>query len=577
MKFLILASALLLGLQDKGKDRELDTVRYRDFSDLVAEIARDAESADKAHVVWLVDNASMLKASKHGELLAEAIERSFKKAGVGHSVAVLGETPRVALKTGDAGKAAAAVLSLANGAPDDAVKNLLGAVRDAAKLAPAGSGLKKFLVVFTQDNADNEDDVEATAKVLKAAGVALVPVVREAVYSDAYWDKVFSGRIYFPSGGADRYQKLPFKLKGADGAFVEQPYGFPFDWMDPQGSVPSGFAPWAVSRLAQVSGGKVFLYSTDRSSTTFCSRWACPFCAGDHKACDPEFDVTKLKLAEPSWLSRAEVGARIGKDRLAGLVISTWERLWREGVLEAPPTLRPNGSEAPRTEKDPRPTGLQRGGAEWKLVHAQALKAAASADKGSDDLLDAVKKGEKTADRRSLASAEAFAVQLALLSQSFRQLALFCEGMEKAGRVKKAASDGVSSSEFEAADGEKVLSWYWRSYPLCHGGAALKGVKFLGDPKGLHAALDLADRAIEKHAGTPWEILIRRSSIPNFLPIFEQKGEPGAAGGASVRPSAKSSSGQATTETPGSPQRPTRGGAVDPGSRGSGTTTGGSP
>jgi hypothetical protein len=557
-----------------AKGRELDTVRYRDFADIVGDLARDLEPAGKAHVVWLVDNASMLKASKHGELLAEAIERSFKSPDVSHSVAVFGETTRVALANGDAGKAAAAISALAQGPADDAVKNLLGAVRDAAKLARGGSKVRKVLVLFTQDNADNEDDVEATLKVLGNAGVAFVPIVREAIYSDAYWDKAFAGHIYFPAGGIETYRKLPFKLKGADGPFVEHPWGFPFDWMDPAGSVPSGFAPWAVSRLARESGGKVFLYAVDRSLTNYCSRWACPLCAGEHKNCVPEFDVTKLKLAEPALGSRQEAVARPARDRTLSAVLSAWERLYREGILEGAPPLRPGGGEAVRSDKEPAPTGLVRS-PEWKLVHAQALKSADAAERSATDVLQAAKRGEKGADRRSLASAEAFGVQLKLLAQSYRQLALFCEGMDKAARAKKAVSDGVAGSELESPDGGKVLTWYWRSYPLCHGGAALKDIRFLGDPKGLHAALDLADQAIEKHAGTPWELLIRRSSVPVFIAYFEQKGDAAGGTGTTNRPTARSSSTQATTATPGTPQRPSRAGGVDAGSRGAGTTTGG--
>jgi len=133
----------------------------------------------------------------------------------------------------------------------------------------------------------------------------------------------------------------------------------------------------------------------------------------------------------------------------------------------------------------------------------------------------------------------------------------------------------VAAAEFSSPDGEKCIGWYWRSYPLCHGGAALKEIKFLGDPKGLHAALDLADKMIEKHQGEPWELLIRRASVPVFIPFFEQKKGAAAAGGQTPRPTARSSSTQAQTETPGgSPQRPSRGGAVDSG-QGGGTATGG--
>ncbi|HLF92724.1 MAG TPA: hypothetical protein VJB14_04635, partial [Planctomycetota bacterium] len=211
---------------------------------------------------------------------------------------------------------------------------------------------------------------------------------------------------------------------------------------------------------------------------------------------------------------------------------------------------------------------------EWKNVHADALKRAESVDKAANDLLAAAKRTEKEADRRTIASTDAFLVHLKLLSQSYRQLALFCEAMDKAARVKKPATDGVAGSELEALGGEKVIGWYPRNYYLCHGGAALKEIKVLGDPKGLHAALDFADKMIEKHLGTPWELQMRRASVPVFYPIFDEKADAAAGGRSTPRPSAKSSSTQAQTETPGSPQRPSRGSTGESG-RGSGTTTGG--
>jgi hypothetical protein len=96
-------------------------------------------------------------------------------------------------------------------------------------------------------------------------------------------------------------------------------------------------------------------------------------------------------------------------------------------------------------------------------------------------------------------------------------------------------------------------------------------VAFLGNLAGLHAALDVADQMIEKHRGTPWELLLRRASVPVFLPIFERplnKGNPGT----NDRSRAKSSSTPNTTETPAAPARPSRPATADPG-QGGGTST----
>jgi len=574
---LLLAAALPLLAQQDPKDKEardLETVRYRELPEIVDEIAKEAEKGEKTLVVWLIDNATALKASKHGDILSEALIRSFGKPWVHHAVIAFAETPRVVLKpVNDSIRASTAITTLAQQPPEDGVKNCLLNIREAAKLASSFSAPKKFVVLFTPENADNEDDVEVTLKALK--GITFVPIVPEAIASDSYWEASFAGARYFASD-IEKFRKLPFKLKGPEGPYLEFPYGFPFEWMSSTNTVPSGFAPWAVARLAAQTGGKAYLYTVDRSLKSFCGTFACQLCGGGHKSCGAEYDVTKLKLTEPSLVSRAEYGQRRAKDRLVLANLAAWDHLWREGNLDAAPPVKLAGAslvENVRTEKE-RPAPRPDSSTEWKNVHADALKRAESVDKAATELLAAEKRHEKESDRRTVAVTDAFLVHLRLLAQSYRQLALFCEAMDKASRVKKPATDGVAGSELEAPGGEKVTAWYPRNYYLCHGGAALKDVKVLGDPKGLHAALDFADKMIEKHQGTPWELQMRRASVPVFYPLFEQKPDAAGAGRSMPRPTAKSSSTQAGTETPGSPQRPARGSGGESG-RGSGTSTGG--
>ncbi len=94
---------------------------------------------------------------------------------------------------------------------------------------------------------------------------------------------------------------------------------------------------------------------------------------------------------------------------------------------------------------------------------------------------------------------------------------------------------------------------------------------FLGNLVGLHSALDVADQMIEKHRGRPWELLIRRASVPVFQPIFERPIAKGGQG-ATDRSRPKSGSTANTTETPAAPARPSRPATADPG-QGGGTTT----
>ena len=113
---LFLIPLLLLSAAPQQETRESETIRYREFGEIIAEIAKAAEASpgDKALVVWLIDNSSMLKSTKHDELFSDAIARNFKKGKVWHAVVAFAEKPRLVLKsTDDPAKVAAAIEGLA--------------------------------------------------------------------------------------------------------------------------------------------------------------------------------------------------------------------------------------------------------------------------------------------------------------------------------------------------------------------------------------------------------------------------------------------------------------------------------
>jgi hypothetical protein len=280
------------------------------------------------------------------------------------------------------------------------------------------------------------------------------------------------------------------------------------------------------------------------------------------------FDELKLKMTAPEIGSRPEYGARYGREKLYAAVLNAWDRLHRENILRGTPPLKAGGSglsenktsEKPATYKDP---------GDWKAQRQDATKNADLVDKVAAELLDSAKKLEKESSLRTVAAADALVVHLLLLAQSYRQLAAFCDEMIRPG--KAAGGDGVGTSSLESPNGERVISHFYRQYYLCHGGARLKEVAFLGNLSGLHAALDVADQMIEKHKGTPWELLIRRASVPVFFPIFERPAAKGGQG-SNDRSRPKSGSTPNTTETPATPARPSRPATADPG-QGGGTST----
>jgi len=562
-----LLGASVLGFQEPKDSKSPETVRFREFGEIVQDIAKEVEANDKSSLVWLIDNAAVLKTSKHGELLAEYIPKYFKKARISHAIVAMGEQPQLIQKpTDDMARFATSLSLLTNGNPDNSIKNCLANIREAAKVVAGASGAKKYVILFTQENGDNEDNLEETLKALKSVGVIFIPIVPESVYSDPYWASALAGTSYYFD--TEKFKNLSFQLRGPESAFVEFPYGWPFARVDPAYTVPSGFAPYALDRLATYTGGRSFLYSIDRTPFTFCQRYGCALCGGLHKACGAPFDELKLKMAAPDIGSRPEYGARYGREKLFGTIVNTWDRLHREGILRGTPPLKAGGSglsENKSTEKPP----VYRDSTDWKAQRQDALKNADFVDKIAAEFLETIRKLEKESSLRTVATADALAVHLLLLAQGYRQLAAFCDEMLRPG--KAGASDGVGSSALESPNGEKIISHFYRQYYLCHGGARLKEVAFLGNLTGLHAALDVADQMIDKHRGTSWELLIRRASVPVFYPIFAR---PVAKGGQGTNDRSRPKSGSTpnTTETPAAPARPMRPATADT-PQGSGTST----
>lgn len=552
------------------------TVRYKDLPVIVKGVAGRVEKGDKAVVVWLVDTSSSLRTL--GSPLAAAMRGAFTKPGVRHSVVAFGEQSRLALKPTEGVEAAAkAVEALAAGPPDDAIKNTLGNVREAAKLAASVSGrVPKFVVLFTQDNHDNEDNLEATVRMLKSAKMTFLAIGPEAVYSDPYWASALSGTTYFFD--VKKIRKLGFDMKGPESAFVEFPYGWPYAVVDPCYTVPSGTGPYALVRLARETGGAYWLHTPASAVFTFCQRYGCDLCAGRHQGCGATYDETKLGLTGPELGSRAEYGKRYGSEPLTASILTAWDALHRKGVIRGVPPLRVSGRRLSENRRPARSTPAPvPGGTQWDTIRRAALKSAGEVGKVADRLAADVKKSEAKSDRRVLATADSLVVHLRMLEQTYRQLALFTEEMERVMKGQ-AGDDGFASSRFELAPKDRVLTWHWRNVTLCHGGEPLKSYGFLGDRKELHRALDEAELLIEKHRGTPWEVLMRRASVSVFIPYIETEAMRAARAEAERRRPSSSGSTSRTEGTPGTPQRPARPArGTDGASRGSGTTTGGRP
>jgi hypothetical protein len=564
-------SLLALCPQAAKEPRHVETSRYKALPAYLDEIQKEIQKNDKAVVVWLVDHTKTFKTPGNADVLAAAIRKYPAKSKITHAVVAFGERVELVQRpSDDPAKAAAAIEAIVAAPPDDSIKNCLHAVREAAKVAAGGSGAKKYLILYTQENGDSEDEVEGTVRTLKSAGITFFAIAPEAVYSDPYWESAYSGSTYFFD--MDRIKRLPFQLKGPECAFLEFPYGWPFTWADPAYTAPSGFGFWALNRLAAETSGKYFLHTVDRTHFSFCMRYGCTICGREHKGCDASFDVTKLLLTDPDVGSRAEYVARYSKDKLYLAILETWEKLHKEGILRGAPPFRFSGGgivENKRPDNLSSAMGFGMSGSDWKSTRQQALKAAGKVHKEGNELFELSKKIGAASDKRITATSDAFVVHLAMLNQTFLQLAAFADEMDRHKAGQKPPGDGFASDNYDPPPNFEVVGYLWENVYLCHGGAPVKEIRFLGDLKDLHGALDFADQMIEKHRGTPWEVLMRRAYLPVFRPATRAKG------GEMARERPRSSGGTNATPTPATPparpQRPTQGGS----SSGTGTQTGG--
>ncbi len=446
-RFLLLVLALPVCAQDRAT-KESATSRLHDLGAILDTIAKDIDRAcekpnDRVLVVWMIDNSSALKSTRHNELFSDHIARAFmkQKVGVHHAVFTFAERPQLVMQgTADSRAPGRAIEWMASQKPDDKIKNLCANIRAGASYAAGFSG-KKFLIVWTPENADNEDNVEATLKMLRDTGVVLYAIADEATYSDPYWESMLAGTAYY--GDSNKYKKLKFDLKGPESAYIEFPYGWLLVAGDPAYTVPSGFGYWALNRLATHSNGEYYLYASGASSSlSFCARWACTTCGGLHKACGAHFNETKLKFTAPSIESRDEVRARLSRERLSVAIYAAWEKLFRAGLVRNSGPLKASGGGLSETKPQISTTSPLAFTNDWRQGRNVCKKLLGDLDRIVEEFADTLEKLGPEADHRSKATGDAFLVHLKLLRFNVDQLRTFCEELEQHEKSRHGPEDG---------------------------------------------------------------------------------------------------------------------------------------
>ncbi len=555
--FLLVLPAFAQESREGTIDRNKDLPRI--VREISAEVGRTTSKGEKALVVWVVDNTSAFRSSGQGKLLAGSIRDSFP-GDVYHSLFALGDpTEGLLAPTRDLEKIADGLDTLAKRPPDNLIKNCLLGVRVAAKSASRFKG-NRFVVLFTPTNGDNEDHLEETLKFLRKLKIRFVAIAGEAVYSDPYW-KSFLGSSFSNTGP---FQRLKFRLAGQESAYIEFPYGWPLVGIDPASTVPSGFGYFALSRLATRTGGKYYVYHADgSSSSTFCQARGCQVCSGTHALCGAVFQSTKLDLVAPDLRARNQVRQGYGREALSIAVHRAWIQLKKKGILRGSPQLRLGGTRF--REEKPRQEGVVNSaqvGANWKARKQEALRNRSGVEKVLAEFVPLLEKFGPNSSHRARATADAFHVHLLMLRFNLRQLALFAEQM---GRWIRPAEEEFGESSFEDPAGRKPIGFSSRNYFLCHGGKALREVKFMEGPgvkEEMLRLLEVADRVIDLHRSTPWEVLTRRAGFVVFVPVYKvgtgKKNRP--------KPKSSGSTGETTaTPNPDRPNRPDGGGGTSGG------------
>ena len=556
------------------ESREGSVDRNKDLPQIVREISEQVSRATpegkRGLVVWLVDNASVLKSSGQGKILSDLIVQNFSdKEEIHHSLYVLGDpTQGLIAPTKEISRITTAFDALLKEAPDNRIKNCLLGVRIAGKGVSSFRG-SRFVVLVTSSNGDNEDQLEETLRFLQKLRVRFFSIAGEAVYSDPYWKSVLAGVSSY-SSETDKFRRLKFDLAGQESAYIEFPYGWPLMSTDPSYTVPPGFGYYALSRLAVGTGGTYYVYNSGSSASTFCQSHACSICSGQHQQCGAHFQSTKLTMTAPDLRARDLVRRDYGRQPVAIAQHRAWVTLQKKGVLRGASQLKLSGKRFREVRSQMgSSSSLIAAGGSWKARKGQALRQVKEIKAVLAQFLPVLEKFGPDADLRVGATADAFHLHLKMLLFNLKQFAYFCEEMNRISRTKSVPRKEFGGRRLDQYIGKRISGYSYRNLYLCHGGTPYRGMTFLGGDRvgeEQREILDLADQLIDRHRSTPWEVLVRRSAFALFTPIIQ-------AGTAKQkkRPKPESSgSGDEQTATP-NPNRPPRPGAGGSGSGGTAT------
>jgi hypothetical protein len=437
------------------------------------------------------------------------------------------------------------------------VRNLLGAVRRAAKTYRSWRGPKNLLLV-AEAGTSIEEDMEETLAFLTRADMRFSVVAGEAAFAQPRtWTPARpTGFVLRLTGHPDMRRDTAYPA--CDVPFPDTPGAWDFSlaqtvyrltpqhrYLPNQFKLPSGFGYYHLARLCAETGGRYFLYSFVRTRSTL----------------RLTYDYGMMRLFAPDLRSRAAIVADLARHPLASVLYRIWRRLAepRCGVILRSAPVAPGGPDGRLRSTEEAAISPNRviklyftgkGDTVWVAdTLRQRLGAVASALAALDDAVRAYRletNGRiRSGDHRWVAQADLMRLQL--LRVRFHT-----------GEILATLND-LREEDFH--NESITLS----PRPIYRGTVPVPGMKLPVEPeqvRALHEVIGELEHVEETYTGTPWGYTATLGELHTWVIVLREKGK--------SRPVVR-----ARSDGKGKTTRPPRKTSPQPGSSGGGTTTGG--
>ncbi|MGC3970473.1 MAG: hypothetical protein QM775_24995 [Pirellulales bacterium] len=464
-------------------------------------------------VLLVIDPSAGLATGGFGDAVAEALRKNKERlARTRIGLGVVGQKNCIVLPPTLEHDGVLAAVRQALARPAAEFLDVYADLRAAAGAFGSGAG-ERELVLVTLDNGDVEDDVEATAQALHKAKVRCSVVTSETTLADCYW-------------AARPYQDKPrgTTLTGADGAVIDAPWGWLFQFASANERTPAGFAMWGLSRLAAATGGRVYLYASGKDTAHQCAiQTRCLFCTGDHLPPDDAWNDKLVDQLAPLAAARGDVYAALGADPYFRAMVEAWRGAAEAGLASSAPGVRMTATGAePDRARPGRDLDLT-DSASFERHAKRAEEAAAKAHQLGEQLqarIDHVEAGKGSA--RAEAAARYTRVLLQLTRVNLIEFAAWCRDVAP-GLFGKDAQVPLVPEVPSVNRDERPTGIGYSSLCLCHGVRPFFDVELPGK-QALRSELEALDALYTayqaRYGKTQFGMLLRRNGIAQFWPTF---------------------------------------------------------